>query len=822
MRTLIITIVLFVSTSCFGQNFIISGNTEYTGCNSLGKVTLFTSLTDDSIQYLMTLNDCNFPLRPLQTSTVFDSLPPCHYTFKAFNKNGDSAEISVKVGLQFKALFTTPCDSNASMVINDQSLLTSFTLYNYTVNSNVFNGNFNPPYTLKIKNRGNYTDEYILTSIDTNIFSIIYNVDVSNTQVFYLSDGCGDSDSSLYKGLLEFPTLQLQKDCNNNYILESSINNAYTNFPNSPFTYKWFQNGLLLNDTSSSLVFNRFNPNDQFLSVINYDRCVFVSEKIQSIDTSSSLLDYRLEKSNAALCRNDSVNLKIVNQGLSDIKVSWDTGSFNDSTWVYKPGFYKAFIENDLGCRDTLLVEIKSSDPRLIANKQDNKCFAAFSSSIDLNLSGGIFPFRYTWSDSVFIEDRINIRNGTYWLHISDSIGCTLDTTFTITSPTSLGLNLTAHAASCAPARDGKVTSSVTGGKPPYDIHWSNGLKVYDVDTLSVGIYTITATDSNLCTTAFTFSIDDLSPLRGNSIDTICAGGTLSIGSKKYTSPGRYIDTLTSVKGCDSVHITNLTINPVVDFILMAKDPSCNGLEDGIISLTNITGFPGYTYFLNDNKVIPDFLKSLKSGNYTVKLQDRFGCFKEKGIALSNAEKIEFSIGNDTLIDFGDTLKTKPITNLGSSSIKSIKWNTSPDNGSCNNCLQTFSYRPTSDHTLRATLTNATGCEATDEIQIRVNLDFKTFVPNIFKPLNPNFQQNQYLTVMAGRQVVGVRYFRIFNRFGDQLFESRSFAPNDTSAGWDGNFKGQAVPQGVYVYLAEVEYSDGRTGLVKGDFTLLR
>ncbi|MEP7268370.1 MAG: SprB repeat-containing protein, partial [Saprospiraceae bacterium] len=641
MRTTLISLVLIVSTACFGQNFIIRGNTEYKGCNSLGKVTLSSNPSEDSILYIMSSNDCNIPLRPPQYSTIFDSLPPCHYSFKAFKKNGDSAKMSIKVGLQFTALFTTPCDSNSQIILDSQPLFTSFKIYNTALNGNESNNTLNPPYTLQVKERGIVVSEYRFESLDTNIFTIIYDHDVTKGPYFYLTDGCGDSDSSLYKGLLEFPTLQLQKDCNNNYILESSINNAYTNFPNSPFTYKWFQNGLLLNDTSSSLVFNMFNPNDQFRSVINYDRCVFVSEKIQSIDTSSSLLDYRLEKSNAALCRNDSVNLKIVNQGLSDIKVSWDTGSFTDSTWVYKPGFYKAFIENDLGCRDTLLVEIKSSDPRLIANKQDNKCFAAFSSSIDINLSGGIFPFRYTWSDSVFIEDRINIRNGTYWLHISDSIGCTLDTTFTITSPTSLGLNLTAHAASCAPARDGKVTSSVTGGKPPYDIHWSNGLKVYDVDTLSVGIYTITVTDSNLCTTAFTFSIDDLSPLRGNSIDTICAGGSLSIGSKKYSSPGRYIDTLTSVKGCDSVHITNLTINPAVDFILMAKDPSCNGLEDGIISLTNITGFPGYTYFLNDNQVSPDILEGLKSGNYTVKLQDRFGCFKEKGIALSNAEKIE-------------------------------------------------------------------------------------------------------------------------------------------------------------------------------------
>ncbi|MFT4665503.1 MAG: hypothetical protein ACI8YQ_004287 [Polaribacter sp.] len=70
--------------------------------------------------------------------------------------------------------------------------------------------------------------------------------------------------------------------------------------------------------------------------------------------------------------------------------------------------------------------------------------------------------------------------------------------------------------------------------------------------------------------------------------------------------------------------------------------------------------------------------------------------------------------------------------------------------------------------------------------------------------------------------VLGIRYLRVFNRWGALVFENIDFHLDDEAHGWDGYFKGVKLNPGVLVYLAEVEWIDGRVELLKGDVTLMK
>ena len=67
-----------------------------------------------------------------------------------------------------------------------------------------------------------------------------------------------------------------------------------------------------------------------------------------------------------------------------------------------------------------------------------------------------------------------------------------------------------------------------------------------------------------------------------------------------------------------------------------------------------------------------------------------------------------------------------------------------------------------------------------------------------------------------------MRYWHIFDRWGNLVFQAEGFPANDPAFGWNGLFNGQPMNAAVFVWKAEVEFLDGRTEVLLGDVTLLR
>jgi hypothetical protein len=63
---------------------------------------------------------------------------------------------------------------------------------------------------------------------------------------------------------------------------------------------------------------------------------------------------------------------------------------------------------------------------------------------------------------------------------------------------------------------------------------------------------------------------------------------------------------------------------------------------------------------------------------------------------------------------------------------------------------------------------------------------------------------------------------RIFNRWGEKIFETSMPGDNTNRIGWDGVYKANLQEPGVYVYEVEVVYLDGFTQTKNGSFTLIR
>jgi hypothetical protein len=75
---------------------------------------------------------------------------------------------------------------------------------------------------------------------------------------------------------------------------------------------------------------------------------------------------------------------------------------------------------------------------------------------------------------------------------------------------------------------------------------------------------------------------------------------------------------------------------------------------------------------------------------------------------------------------------------------------------------------------------------------------------------------NDYFTLFSR-----VPILRIYDRWGEELFEGRDLMTNDVSNGWDGHFRNKRVLPGIYVYVASVEVVPGKVVLLKGSFLVL-
>jgi gliding motility-associated-like protein len=78
------------------------------------------------------------------------------------------------------------------------------------------------------------------------------------------------------------------------------------------------------------------------------------------------------------------------------------------------------------------------------------------------------------------------------------------------------------------------------------------------------------------------------------------------------------------------------------------------------------------------------------------------------------------------------------------------------------------------------------------------------------------------ISIFGDISVKRVQSFRIFNRWGDPVFERVDFPLNDESMGWNGSVKGTAMPPDVYVFVAVVEFVDKKVLIFKGNVTLMR
>ena len=134
-------------------------------------------------------------------------------------------------------------------------------------------------------------------------------------------------------------------------------------------------------------------------------------------------------------------------------------------------------------------------------------------------------------------------------------------------------------------------------------------------------------------------------------------------------------------------------------------------------------------------------------------------------------------------------------------------------------CLQE-QVKPTTVTIYKVHVTDWNLCATDAQIRVAINKNLPIFIPNAFSPNGDG--QNDLLYIFSAPVVRKVRNFRIFNRWGELVFQQTDFQTNNPTTGWDGFYHGKEAAPGVYTYSAEIEFLDNSVDFFNGELTLVR
>ncbi len=196
----------------------------------------------------------------------------------------------------------------------------------------------------------------------------------------------------------------------------------------------------------------------------------------------------------------------------------------------------------------------------------------------------------------------------------------------------------------------------------------------------------------------------------------------------------------------------------------------------------------------------------------TLSVTSEFGCSNDTIIPLiiNLGPTADFSVNPASTNPFVDITFTDESTEDG---VPIISWDWDFDDGDSSNTQNTsHQYDTEGEYNVQLVIADELGCSDT-AIQI-VPIFHGPLVPSAFSPNGDS--NNDFLFVVGGN--FSAVDFTVYNNWGQIVFESSEV----NIPGWDGTFKGEPQPLGVYVYVAKVTTFDGVEQILSGDVSLIR
>ena len=529
----------------------------------------------------------------------------------------------------------------------------------------------------------------------------------------------------------------------------------------------------------------------------------------------------------------------------------WSDGSTSEDLTGLREGSYEVRVVDEATCDSTFQFSVEAPEAFSLAADIDMPtCNGGTDGAVTLTGAGATAPYRYSFDGGPFTTQNTfsNLPVGDYTVSVTDGNDCNFDTTIAVRE---LELQLDpvidpVTSPLCNGESSGAISVVISNGQGPYQYNFNDGRGFQNdsvLDDIPEGVYQVTVQDQNLCEGSFSFEVDDFPPVSANADrnDVSCFGlndgsillaGTGGTGTYAYDwsdgvtgpdrfdlSPGTYPVRITDSNNCQFDTTLQITEPPellISDIDIV--DALCFGDDNGQLQLLGDGGNPPYRYSIDgSNFQNENLFLGLTAGTYIVRLEDAEGCSISEEVVVEQPPQLLVDAGEDQIIRLGEEADLRAVAN---SLPVSYQWAPS-ELLTCSDCSSPIAF-PVNSTTFTVSIEDPTGCSATDEVTVSIVKLRDLYIPNAFSPNGDG--DNDYFTVYGGADVEQIQLLRIFDRWGNLVYEGQDIPPGSEGEvlGWDGTFKGQEMNSAVFTYVAEVRFIDQVVEVYQGDVTLMR
>lgn len=454
--------------------------------------------------------------------------------------------------------------------------------------------------------------------------------------------------------------------------------------------------------------------------------------------------------------------------------LAWFTGtqSIPAPFIVDNAGQYRVEAVNMFGCGDTAILTLGWFTAPVLGPDINASFCSGSSFNLDTVRATGSHTRTWTLSGLPVSNPAVVTQPGIYQLRASNLQGCSDTLLLSLTELPLPALQINNPAPLCLPQRADLTAPAITAGSSPGLIfsYWNDA--------------------------------SALDPL----LQPASAG------------EGRYYIKGTSVNGCSRTGEITVSNHPVPVANAGADQALCYG--DSIVTLSGFAGNSPVPVTFNWEPVATGGIRDPASPvtrvqpastpmSYILTVTDGYGCNYRVSdtVIVTRQPPVPAFAGNDTLVPAGMPYALQASGGVGYS------WSP-PELLSNPRVADPLAVIRADSVRFTVVVRDEKGCEGYDDVLIRTLNGITYYVPNAFTP-NGDGLNDFFKPIPVG--IVSTQFFRVFNRYGELLFESASVTP-----GWDGTYRGRPQPPANYVWVLQGTGRNGRQISLKGNVVLIR